>query len=333
MKDAKSDTMLDAKAPRILFAGNPELSVPALQALAQRFPVVGVLTNPDRPVGRGRHIEMPPVKRVALELGIPVVQAERVRREAREHVAALAPDLLISFACSHIFGPKFLSLFPRGAINIHPSLLPAYRGCAPLQFALLHGERTTGITIQRIVQDIDSGNVLASEKIILDGTETTLQLEGIVAPKAADLIVRTVQDIIAGNIVEIPQDHQKASYTRMLEKADGTIDWHDSCVAIHSKVRALFPWPKADTTFHGTRLLITGVYGSVFDLPHELLLEPVKPGTVLRMVKKKGLAVACGDGVLYVTRVQLAQKKEMDSAAFLNGNPSIIGAVLGTDET
>ncbi len=324
--------MLDGNMPRILFAGNPELSVPALQALAQQFTVVGVLTNPDRPAGRGRHVEMPPVKQAAQQLGIPVIQTERVRREAREQVASLAPDLLISFACSHIFGPKFLAIFSRGAMNIHPSLLPAYRGCAPLQFALLHGERTTGITVQRIVQDIDSGNILASEEIALDGTETTAQLEHIVAPQASDLIVRTVRDLMEGKLVEFPQNHQKATYTRMLAKADGTIDWHASCADIHSKVRALFPWPKASTTFHGIRLLITGVYGSVFDLPHEPLPEMIVPGTVLRMVKKKGLAVACGDGILYVTRVQLAQKKEMDSAAFLNGNPSIIGAVLGTDD-
>ena len=151
-----------------------------------------------------------------------------------------------------------------------------------------------------------------------------------VAPLAPSLIVRKVNRLCEGSVVASEQDEQEATYTRMLSKDDGIIDWSDSCRAIHSKVRACIPWPKASTTFEGKQLLITGVYGPIDALPHEVLDDKSEPGAVLKMVKGKGLAVACGDGVLYVSRVQLAQKKEMDSAAFCNGNPSIVGAVLGS---
>ncbi|HLW22465.1 MAG TPA: methionyl-tRNA formyltransferase [Sphaerochaetaceae bacterium] len=320
---------MDRSQLRILFAGNPEIAVPTLTALASRFTVVGVLTNPDRPAGRGRHLLPPPVKVEAQRLGIPVIQFDRLRKEAREEVSRLDPNMLLSFACGHYFGPKFLSLFPIGAINVHPSQLPRYRGCAPIQFAILNGERSTGITLQRIVQEIDSGDILSFHPIELTGTETADELEHRVAPQAASLVVSTVERLLEGTLVETPQQAHDATYTRMLSKQDGQIDWNSSVRDIHGKVRAFLPWPKASTTFEGKMLQITGVYGSVFDVPHEILDESVVPGTVLRLDKKRGLAVACKDGVLFVSRLQLAQKKEMDSASFCNGNPAIIGAVLG----
>lgn len=322
---------MDRSQLRILFAGNPEIAVPALTALAARFPVVGVLTNPDRPAGRGRHTLPPPVKQEAQRLNLPVLQFDRLRKAAREDVAALQPNMLISFACGHFFGPKFLSLFSEGAINVHPSPLPQYRGCAPIQFTILNGERTTGVSMQRIVHEIDSGDILSFQPIALSGTETAKELEHMVAPLAASLVVETLDRLMDGTLVETPQVSQDATYTRMLSKSDGVIDWNDSVRAIHGKVRAFLPWPKASTTFNGRLLQITGVYGSVFDTPHEGLNREIPPGTVLRLDRDRGLAVACKDGILFVSRLQLAQKKEMDSVAFCNGNPAIIGAVLGHD--
>lgn len=323
--------MMNSAQLRILFAGNPSIAVPALVELAKHAAIVGVLTNPDRPVGRGRHLEPPPVKAAAEQLGLPVLQYDRLGRDARERASELQPNFLVSFACGHYFGPKFLSLFSQGAINIHPSLLPKYRGSAPLQFAIIHGEKITGISIQRIVETIDSGDVLAAEAIELEGTETTEQLEAIVAPKAASLIVRTITQLSSGSLVEQHQNEQDATYTRLLTKSDGTIDWSERVQDIHGKVRAFLPWPKASTSFHGKLLHITGVYGSIFSVPHEPLEENAVPGTVIKVVKKRGLAVACGDGILYVTRVQLAQKKEMDCFSFVNGNPEIVGSVLGSE--
>lgn len=317
---------------RILFAGNPDIAVPALEALASTYRVVGVLANPDKPAGRGRHLEPPAVKTASERLGIPVLQYDKLRTEARNAVAKLQPNMLISFACGHFFGPKFLSLFPSGAINIHPSLLPKYRGSSPLQFAILNGESETGISVQRIVDEIDAGDILARMKLPLDGTETTQSLGNTVSQKAGELIVATIRDLCNGTLEERPQVHDDATFSRMLNKEDGLIDWNRTVREIHCMVRAFQPWPRAYTSFCKVPLFITGVYGSHFEAPFEPLPEQVVPGTVVKRVKKKGLVIACADGLLYVDRLQLAKKKEMDSAAFTNGNATIIGSVLGTDD-
>ncbi len=310
---------------RILFAGNPAIGVPTLQVLAATYNVVGVLTNPDRPAGRGRTLEAPPIKQEALKLGIPVLQFDRLKKDARDEVVKLAPNLLISFACSHYFGPMFLNLFSFGAMNIHPSLLPKYRGSAPIQFALLNDEEQTGISIQRIAAEIDSGNILASETIDLDGTETTAQLTDRVALQVPDVLLKTLAKMCAGEIVEKEQEHAEATFSRLLTKEDGLIDWKQSARMIHCKVRAFLPWPRAVTTFEGTPLAITGVSGCESDPA----VSDIEPGTVTAFIKGKGLAVVCGDGIVYISRLQLAKKKEMDSASFVNGNPQIVGSVLG----
>ncbi len=315
---------------RILFAGNPSIAVPALEALSEAFTVVGVLTNPDRPVGRGRHMEAPPVKDTAIRLGIPVLQYERLLGDARTQVAALQPNFLVSFACGHYFGPKFLALFSQGTANIHPSLLPKYRGSAPLQFALLNGESHTGISIQRIVAKIDSGNILAQETLSLDGTETTQSLGDIVAVRAASLITDTLERLCAGRLVETVQREEDATFSSLLNKSDGLVDWTDSARSLHCKVRAYAPWPKAYTTYQGIQLMLASVHGPVDTAGEEPLPPGTVCGTVVKHVKGKGLAIACKDGLLYVDRLQLAQKKEMDSTSFINGNPRIIGSVLGT---
>ncbi|MDD4218627.1 MAG: methionyl-tRNA formyltransferase [Sphaerochaetaceae bacterium] len=311
---------------RILFAGNPAIAVPTLRALAATCNVVGVLTNPDRPSGRGRRLEAPPIKQEALNVGLPVLQYDRLGKKAREEVAELNPNLLISFACGHYFGPKFLALFSVGALNIHPSLLPKYRGSAPIQFAILNDERQTGISIQRIAAEIDSGNILASEIIDLSGTETTAQLTEIVAAQAPGLLLRTLNNLCSGELKEVEQIGAEVTFSRMLTKADGIIDWTQSARLIYCKIRAFYPWPKATTTFNGTSLAITETSGFLLDSS----FSTQEPGTVTALIKKKGLAIVCKDGLVYVSRVQLAQKKEMDSASFVNGNPQIIGSVLGT---
>ncbi len=320
---------MDSSELRILFAGNPAISIPSLKALMESFTVVGVLTNPDRPSGRGKRLEAPPVKTAALELGLPVLQYERLRARSREEVAALQPNLLVSFACGHYFGPKFLSLFSIAAINIHPSLLPLYRGCAPIQGALLNGDEQTGITVQHIAAEVDCGDILNHVVIELDGTETTESLTSIVAEKSASLIIFTLQGLCAGSLKEQVQDNSAATYSAMLSKEDGIIDWSRPADEIHRKVRAFYPWPKTSTTFNGVPLIIASVYGPVSEVTREALAPDTLPGTVIGFDKKKGLAIACGDGLLYVQRLQLSMKKEMDSISFINGNPSIIGSVLG----
>ena len=310
---------------KILFAANPEIAVPALRAVAENFEVVGVLTNPDRPSGRGRSLVPPPIKEEALSLNLPVIQAEKLTKAIREEVSLLGANFLISFACGHYFGPKFLALFAEGSVNIHPSLLPKYRGSAPLQFALLEGERETGVSIQRIAAEIDSGNILSSEVMELDGTETTASLSERVAQKVPSLLIKTLNKIVEDEIEEIVQDDDAATFTRLLTKEDGVIDWSEGCQTIDSKIRAFIPWPRATTTFMGTSLAITGVAGYRLD-PEVSHLEP---GSVITLVKNKGLEVVCGDGVIFLSRLHMAQKREMESSAFVNGNPQIIGTVLG----
>ncbi len=311
---------------KILFAANPEIAIPALRAVAENFEVVGVLTNPDRPSGRGRSLVPPPIKEEALTLNLPVIQAEKLTKAVREEVALLGANFLISFACGHYFGPKFLALFTEGSINIHPSLLPKYRGSSPLQFAILEGEKKTGISIQRIAAEIDSGNVLACEAMELDGTETTASLSEKVARKVPLLLIKTLKQILEGEIEEIVQDDAEATFTRLLTKEDGVVDWSEECQTIDSKIRAFIPWPRATTTFLGIPLAITGVAGYRLDSE----VNHLEPGSVISLVKDKGLEVVCGDGVIFLSRLHMAQKREMESSAFVNGNPQIIGTVLGS---
>lgn len=314
---------------RILFAGNPAIAVPSLESLHTNFFVVGVLTNPDRLAGRGRTSEPPPVKLAAQHLKVPVLQYEKLGKEARDAVSLLSPNILVSFAWGGYFGPKFLSLFPYGAINIHPSLLPRHRGSAPIQYAILHGDSQTGVTIQRIAKEVDSGALLASERIQLTGTETAESLSNALAPIAARLIVDTIHNLCAGTISEIVQDESKATYCPLLTKEDGVIDWREPSYVIHRKVRAFYPWPKAVTSYQGQQLAITGVYGTASETAHDVASTSAQPGTVVGLDKTKGLAIACGDGLLFVDRLQLAHKREMDSISFLNGHPDMIGSVLG----
>ena len=311
---------------KILFAANPAIAIPALRLLAENYEVVGVLTNPDRPTGRGRNVEPPPIKEEPLKLTLPLIQGEKLTKAVRQEVALLGANFLISFACGHYFGPKFLDLFNEGSINIHPSLLPKYRGPSPLQFALLEGDSETGISIQRIAQEIDSGNILAHAVIELDGSETTAQLSDIVAEKVPPLLIGTLDRLIKGEIEEVVQEHSKATFTRLLTKEDGVIEWSEGCKTIDCKIRAFIPWPRATTTFLGTPLAITGVAGYRQDSS----LGEIKPGTVTAYVKGLGFEVVCGDGVIYLSRLHLAKKREMESSAFVNGNPQIIGTILGS---
>ncbi|NQT61200.1 MAG: methionyl-tRNA formyltransferase [Bacteroidetes bacterium] len=315
---------------KILFAGTPEIAVPSLRKIAGEFTVCGVLTNPDRIRTRGKKILPSPVKAAAQEFDIPLVQPERLFNKAREAVAALSPDLLVTFAYGRIFGPKFLSLFPMGGINIHPSLLPKLRGSSPIQSALLGGLRKTGITIQEIALEMDSGNILMQKEITLFGTETTESLTESVSAQSAEMLCTVLHELQKGTTNPIVQDEAEATYCGKIEKNDRKIDWTKDAETLSSEVRAFIPWPKSATTFKTKNLMIT------YALPvseHQLRVDsdPSKrpvPGTVLHDTSKDGLIVVCGLGGLLVTKLQLETKKVMDWKAFLHGNADILGSVL-----
>ena len=306
---------------KILYAATDTIAVPLLEALASRNLVRAVFTAPDAPGKRGKTLLPTPIKAKALELGLEVYTPQHLRTEERKLVRQLGADVLLSFCYGKIFGPKFLSLF-KETFNVHPSLLPKYRGCSPIFGAICNGDSSTAISVQRIAEGIDEGDIYSTLSLDLDGTETVESLENRVANLAPQLVLDTLDRL--DSIPPRPQEGE-ATYTGFITKDESVMDWNKSARELHCLIRAMYPWPKAQTHFNGERLLITGVYGSAFDSFEK---SQEAPGTVVALVKGKGLKVATGDGYLYVTRVLPAMKKEMDAASFVNGARTIIGAVL-----
>jgi methionyl-tRNA formyltransferase len=310
---------------RILFAGSPSLAVPSLERTAREHEVVGVLTCCDRPAGRGGRLEPSPVKERSLALGLPLLQPARLEAAVIDEVKRLEPQLLVVAAFGRIFRKEFLDIFPAGGINLHPSLLPRYRGPSPISAAILEGEVETGVTVQRLALRFDTGDILGQRAVALDGSETTGTLTASLAELGAELLAEVLARLAAGQqITGTSQDEGRASYCRLVRKEDGRIDWGEPARVIERKVRAYDPWPRADTTWNGASLLLlkTAVYPGTFT-------DAGEPGKVLAGDRRHGLLVRTGDGVLAVERLQLQFKKPLDWRSFLNGHPDLVGARLG----
>jgi methionyl-tRNA formyltransferase len=321
---------------RVLFAGSPGIAVPALKALAAmdeagEAELAGLLTNPDSPRGRRGQPEPTDVSAAAAALSAcrearglpPIVQLkpEKLRREAREAAAALEADLLLVFAYGRIFGPKFLSLFPLGGINIHPSLLPKYRGPAPIPAAILARDGETGITIQRIAGEMDTGDILLQERFPLEGRETTASLSALAAEKSAGLLPPLIRAMARGEAGAFPQ-RGEASYCSRISKEDGLIDWNLGAAEIDARIRAYTPWPLAFTGQGNNALYI--LEGTVIEEE-----SGKAPGTVLCADKARGILIQTGASLLAVTRLQYQAKKALFWKDFLNGAKDFIGAQLG----
>ncbi|MDR1239360.1 MAG: methionyl-tRNA formyltransferase [Treponema sp.] len=345
---------------RVLFAGSPGIAVPVLEALAAGgdcFELAGVLTNPDSPRGRSGKPEPAEAGAAAarisaerLRRGRPplgIVKAARLDAEVRREITALGADLLVSFAYGRIFGPEFLACFPLGGINIHPSLLPKYRGATPIQAAILHRERKTGISIQRLAAEMDSGDILAQECFPLGGRETAGSLSEIVAARAVPLLLATLRGLAGGTIRGRPQNHGEATFCRPLAKGEGRIDWGQDAADIDARIRAFDPWPRCWTLHKDRALYIlealpAGDLACTGDGSNEPAAdagdatdtgsgEPCvssEPGRVLGVDKRRGILVQTGDGALIVTRLQYQAKKALDWRAFLNGARNFAGARL-----
>ncbi len=331
---------------RVLFAGSPIIAVPSLVRLSFEHDIVGILTNPEAPCGRGLACVETPVAQVAaailgkaagrgLEAGraaVPILCFDRLGGEARAAVEGLGADILVSFAYGRIFGPKFLALFPKGGVNVHPSLLPKYRGPAPIQSAILARERETGISVQKLALEMDSGDILGMERIRLSGHETAPDLTETAAILGADLLSRVLEEIEAGASVARPQEGE-ASYCRILEKEDGLIDWGAGVLDIDAKVRAFTPWPGAFTQLRGQRLAVLESYpypGVTFAAgPGSLDFENAAPGTLLGLDKSRGIMVQTKDGLIALRRLQIQNKKALPYREFANGIRSFAGTVLG----
>lgn len=310
------------KENKILFAGTPEIAVPLLRALAKSYNVVGVLTSMDKSVGRSAKLCPSPVKEAAMELGLPVLQFDSLKKEARQAVRALGANVLVTFAYGKIFGPMFLALFPNGTFNVHPSPLPLFRGPSPIQATILHGLHEGAISLQSIGEKMDEGDLWAVERFPLTGKETTLTLTQTVAEIAANFVPDVLKPALCHEILAVPQG-DRPSYCQMIQKEDGKLDFNKTAFELHCLVRASYPWPKAFAFANDKEVLITSVWGGFDELEEEPLID-VKPGTVVGFRKDRGIGVACADKTLWINGLQLPSKKELDHKAFINGNRWIL---------
>src|SRR5579872_4077649 len=236
---------------RLVFLGTPAFAVLTLERMVEAgHEVIEVVTQPDRPRGRGQHPAPPPVKEAALRLGLPVFQPERVRRpEAVEHLRALASEAMVVVGYGQIIPQTVIDLAPLGIINVHASLLPKYRGAGPIQWALINGETRTGVTTMRIDAGLDTGDMLLKQETEIGPEETAVELGQRLAVMGADLLVKTLDGLQRGTITPVPQNSAEATHAPLLKKEDGVIDWNQPAAAIHNRVRGLQPWPGASTSF------------------------------------------------------------------------------------
>lgn len=295
---------------RVVFMGSPEFSVPTLRRLSERYPVVGVVTQPDRPAGRGRILTPPPVKVLAQELGIEVIQPEKLREpEAQERLQAWAPDLIVVTAFGQILRKNVLELPRYGCINVHASLLPRWRGAAPIQAAILHGDKTTGATIMIMDPGIDTGPILSQEALEIRPDDTAGTLAPRLAEAGADLLIRTLPGFLDGSIQPQAQDTEQASYAPMLEKEQGRLDFSQPAETLERRVRAFQPWPGAYFDWQGQPLKILRARVSSCADTH--------PGA--RCIIDGLPAVSTAQGCLVLEEVQPAGKRAMPGKDFLRG--------------
>jgi methionyl-tRNA formyltransferase len=293
--------------------GSPEFALPTLRALAARYPVVGVVTQPDRPAGRGRALTPPPVKQLAQSLALPVIQPRRLREpDAMEQLRAWAPELIVVAAFGQILRPEVLELPPGGCINVHASLLPRWRGAAPVQAALLHGDRQTGITIMRMDPGIDTGPILSQRAINIEPQETAGELAARLAQIGADLLIETLPAYFSGELQPTTQDDRLATYAPMLEKAEGQLDFSQPAATLACRVRAFNPWPGAFTHWQGATLKVHHARAV------ETAIGPEMEAGQTTILHGQP-AVVTGQGWLVLEQVQLAGKKLISGKDFLQG--------------
>jgi methionyl-tRNA formyltransferase len=308
---------------RIVFLGTPQFAVPTLEALLSAgHTITAVFTQPDRPKGRGRELAESPVKQVALAHGLALFQPERIRRsENVDLLRQINPDVMVVVGYGQIIPQSIIDIPRHGILNVHASLLPKYRGAAPIQWAIANGETVTGVTIMRIDAGLDTGEMLLHESTPIGAEETAPEVGARLAVSGAALLVRALTDIEAGRSVAVKQNDADASLAPILKKEDGLIDWSQSARQIYNRLRGFTPWPGAYTFFRGLPLQIAGarVAGSIPSLPAAIL----HPET-------KRLFVGCGHGsALELIDVQLPGKKRMPVDAFLNGYHLTKSEMLG----
>ncbi len=305
---------------RAIFIGTPEFAVSSLALLASHHSVVAVVTQPDRPSGRGARLVAPPVKQKAVDLGLPVYQPERIREDSSfDLLAGCAPDVITVVGYGQMLPKRIRELSPHGCINVHSSLLPKYRGAAPVNWAIVRGETHTGVTTMRISRQMDAGDILLSRRTAIGPTERASELNRRLAPEAASLLLETLTALEAGTVAPQPQDHAAATYAPLMRREDGLVDWSLESKAIYARLRGFDPWPGIYSFSRGRRLRICAA------LPSEE--GGLAPGQLA--LDSQQLRVGCGVGCLVLEEIQLEGRNRVAAVDFARGYRLAPDEVLG----
>lgn len=307
---------------KIIFMGTPDFSVGTLEALVEAgHEVVLAVTQPDKPKGRGKEMQFTPVKECALKYNIPVYQPRRVREaECIEELRKYEADIMVVVAFGQILPKEILEMTPYGCVNVHASLLPKYRGAAPIQWSIIDGEEVTGVTTMQMDEGLDTGDMLLKTEIPMDAKETGGSLHDKLADAGAKLCVETLKALEEKTVTPVPQGETTTSYAKMLDKQLGNIDWNQSGIAIERLIRGLTPWPSAYTRWNGKVM-------KIWDAQVMEGSSDKEPGTIVK-VEKDAFFVQTGEGLLKVCELQIPGKKRMDAGAFLRGYQVKAGEVL-----
>ena len=291
------------------------------------FEIIGVITAPDKPVGRKQVLMPCPVKKWALEGNFEVLEPDRIRKPKWvAKIKGLAPDLIVLCAYGQIIPKEILDIPKYKALNIHPSLLPCWRGASPIQSAILNGDKETGVSIMVMDEEMDHGPLLASTKLQIPNSQTYRELENKLADLGAELLIKTLPDWVEGKIKAKPQEHSKATFCKLIKKEDGKIDWHKSAEEIERQIRAFSEWPESYTDFNGK---ILKIIEADLEIPSDAPSIPLgKTKGEVFLTNSRNLAVRTGKGILILKEIQLAGKKPMSAKDFLNGHPEIIGMIF-----
>jgi methionyl-tRNA formyltransferase len=310
--------------PKIIFIGTPEFGVIVLEKLIENgLKPALVITAPDKPVGRKQTITPPPIKTTAKKYKIPVIQPEKIK-EAEPDIKKIKPDLIIVAAFGEIIPKKILDIPKYDSLNVHPSLLPEYRGASPIQFVILNGEKKTGVSIIKITEKLDQGPILASLEYLVENSEITCkELEEELASWGAELLIEIIPDWISSKIKPKPQDESKATYTRIIKKEDGKINWEKTAEEIERQVRAFNPWPTAFCKTDSKTMKIWKA-STLEQTEH----SPTGPPGKVYLAPNDRIAVQCGKDYLIIEELQFSGKRKMKIEEFLKGNIDFIGTIL-----
>lgn len=311
---------------KIVFFGTPDFSIPTLQKLIDsHHEVIGVVTQPDRPVGRNGRIVFSPVKQLALKYNIPVYQYEKIRRDGVEELVGLKADLFVTAAYGQILSKEILDASTYGVFNVHGSLLPKYRGAAPIQWAVINGEKTTGITILRSDVGMDDGDIILKHEVDIMPEETAGELFDRLAVIGADCLMEALQQLEDGTITYTPQDHSLATVCKMLKKENCTLNFDNSAYLVKQFILGLNPWPVAEMKLEEGRFK---VYKAIVYNNNDLIVDNYKTGEVVLASPKSGLVIKANDGFVEITEIQAENGKVMNAKSLLNGKHIRVGQIV-----